>query len=135
MSKQTQILIELLTGLLANDGMNVLGASIALAVGFAAASWLSRLVSRVMRQVDKIDPVFQPLPGKIVRIAVIIFTLNAVLNRFGVETTSLNTLLGAASLAIGLALQSRLSKLAAGLMNLLFRPFKIGDVIKIGGDT
>ena len=135
MTEQTRQLTELLTGLLASYGMNVLGAIVTLVVGFAAASWLARLVNRAMRQADKIDPVFQPLPGKIVRVAVIIFTLIAVLNRFGVETTSLIALLGAASLAIGLALQGTLSNVAAGLMILLFRPFKIGDVIKIGGDT
>ena len=115
--------------------MNVLGAIITLVVGFGAASWLARLVNRAMRRADKIDPVFQPLPGRIVRVAVIIFTLIAVLNRFGVETTCLIALLGAASLAIGLALQGTLSNVAADLMVLLFRPFKIGDLIKIGGDT
>lgn len=115
--------------------MNVLGAIITLVVGFGAASWLARLVNRAMRRADKIDPVFQPLPGRIVRVAVIIFTLIAVLNRLGVETTCLIALLGAASLAIGLALQGTLSNVAADLMVLLFRPFKIGDLIKIGGDT
>lgn len=135
MSEQTQQLTELLTGLLASYGMNVLGAIVTLVVGFGAASWLARLVNRAMRNADKIDPVFRPLPAKIVRIAVVIFTLIAVLNRFGVETTSLIALLGAASLAIGLALQGTLSNVAAGLMILLFRPFKIGDAIKLGGDV
>ncbi len=135
MSEQTQQLTELLTGLLASYGMNVLGAIVTLAVGFGAASWLARLVNRAMRNADKIDPVFRPMPAKIVRIAVVIFTLIAVLNRFGVETTSLIALLGAASLAVGLALQGTLSNVAAGLMILLFRPFKIGDAIKLGGDV
>ncbi|MDP1533690.1 MAG: mechanosensitive ion channel [Rubrivivax sp.] len=59
----------------------------------------------------------------------------AVLNRFGIETTSLIALLGAAGLAIGLALQGTLSNVASGVMILLFRPFKIGDAVKLGGDV
>lgn len=135
MNEQTRQITELLTGLLASYGMNVLGAIVTLVVGFGAASWLSRLVNRAMQKSDKIDPVFRPLPAKIVRVAVVIFTLIAVLNRFGVETTSLIALLGAASLAIGLALQGTLSNVAAGLMILLFRPFKIGDAIKLDGSV
>jgi small conductance mechanosensitive channel len=126
---------ELSINLLASYGMNVLGAIITLVVGFFVAGWLSRLVTRAMRKAAHIDPIFQPLPGKVVRIAVIVFTLIAVLNRFGVETTSLIALLGAAGLAVGLALQGTLSNVAAGVMILLFRPFKIGDLVKMGGDT
>lgn len=122
-------------GALATYGLNVLGAIVTLVVGFLIAGWLSRLTDRAMARSNKIDPVFQPLPGKIVRIAVIIFTIIAVLNRFGVETTSLIALLGAAGLAIGLALQGTLSNVAAGVMILVFRPFKIGDAVKLGGDV
>lgn len=122
-------------GLLASYGMNVLGAIITLVVGFVLAGWLSRLTDRAMRRSGKIDAVFQPLPGKIVRIGVMAFTLIAVLNRFGVQTTSLIALLGAAGLAIGLALQGTLSNVAAGVMILVFRPFKIGDAVKLDGDV
>lgn len=116
-------------------GMNVLGAIITLIVGVVAAGWLGRLTTRWMRRFDRIDAVFLPLPGKIVRISVIAFTVIAVLNRFGVQTTSLIAMLGAAGLAIGLALQGTLSNVASGVMILLFRPFKIGDAVKIGGDV
>ncbi len=133
MNDKIQQITDQLTTLVASYGMNVLGAIITLIVGFAAAGWLSRMTNRAMRKADKIDPVFKPLPGKIVRIAVIVFTLIAVLNRFGVETTSLIALLGAAGLAIGLALQGTLSNVAAGVMILVFRPFKIGDVVDLGG--
>ena len=97
-------------------GMNVVGAIITLIVGYVMAGWLSKLVGRAVRQSDKIDPVFYELPGKIVRVGVLVFTMIAVLNRFGVETTSLIALLGAAGLAIGLALQGTLSNVAAGVM-------------------
>jgi small conductance mechanosensitive channel len=64
-----------------------------------------------------------------------VFTLIAVLNRFGVQTTSLIAMLGAAGLAIGLALQGALSNVAAGVMILVFRPFKIGDAVRLGSDV
>ena len=116
-------------------GVNVVGAIITLIAGYVVAGWLSRLVNAAMRKTGKIDPVFHQLPGKIVRVAVLIFTLIAVLNRFGVETTSLIALLGAAGLAIGLALQGTLSNVAAGVMILFFRPFKIGDAVQLDGNV
>jgi len=84
---------------------------------------------------NRIDRVFHYLPGKIVRVAVLVFTLIAVLNRFGVETTSMIALLGAAGLAIGLALQGTLSNVAAGVMILFCRPFKVGDAVRIGDNV
>ena len=127
----TELLIDYLT----NYGLNILGAIVTLIAGYVAAGWLSRLTDRAMRKADKIDPIFHNLPGKIVRIAVLVFTLVAVLNRFGVETTSLIALLGAAGLAIGLALQGTLSNVAAGVMILFLRPFKVGETIKLGGEV
>ena len=135
MNPQIDRFLELLPALLATYGMNVLGALLTLIVGFVAAGWLARLTDRAMLKFDKLDPMFRPLPGKVVRIVVMVFTLIAVLNRFGVQTTSLIALLGAAGLAIGLALQGTLSNVAAGVMILLFRPFKIGDAVKIGGEV
>ena len=135
MNEQLNQLIAQLTELLAGYGMNVIGAVLTLVIGFAAASWLSRMADRAMRRAKKIDAVFHPLPGKVIRIVIMIFTLVAVLNRFGIQTTSLIALLGAAGLAIGLALQGTLSNVAAGVMILMFRPFHIGDTIKLGSDV
>jgi small conductance mechanosensitive channel len=126
---------EPLVALLTSYGMNVLGAIATLILGFVLAGWLARLTNRAMRKAERIDPIFRPLPGKIVRVAIMVFTLIAVLNRFGVETTSLIALLGAAGLAIGLALQGTLSNVAAGVMILIFRPFQIGDAVKLGGEV
>ena len=67
--------------------------------------------------------------SKVVRVAVIALTLIAVLNRFGVQTTSLIALVGAAGLAIGLALQGTLSNIAAGIMLIWLRPMSIGEYI------
>ncbi len=135
MNEQIEKLSDLTIALLASYGVNALGAIVTLIAGVAVAGWLSGLTNRAMRKTDKIDAVFHLLPGKVVRVAVIAFTLIAVLNRFGVETTSLIALLGAAGLAIGLALQGTLSNVAAGVMILVFRPFKIGDTVKLGSDV
>lgn len=126
---------DVLMGLLASYGMNVLGAIVTLVAGFLVAGWMAKVTHRAMQRTDKVDAAFKPLPGKIVRVVIIGFTLIAVLNRFGVETTSVIALLGAAGLAVGLALQGTLSNVAAGVMLLLFRPFKIGDAVKLDGDV
>ncbi len=135
MDDQLNEIIETLTALLATYGMNVLGAIVTLIIGFFIAGRVASLADRAMRKANRIDAVFQPLPGKILRAAILVFTLVAVLNRFGVETTSLIAVLGAAGLAIGLALQGTLSSVAAGVMILVFRPFKIGDTVKISGEV
>jgi len=64
---------------------------------------------------------------------VLTITVLAVLSQFGIQTTSIVAVLGAAGLAVGLALQGTLSHLAAGVMLLIFRPFKIGDTVSVGG--
>ena len=113
--------------LLRNYGINVPGAIVTLMVGLGLAGWLSRLVDRATRRPDKIDAVFHPLRGKIVRIAVIALMLVAVLSRFGVETTSLIALLGAAGLAIRLALQGTLGNVASGVM-LQLQTMRFADI-------
>ncbi len=133
MNEKANQLSDLVIALLATYGMNVLGAIVTLVIGFLAAGWLAKITTRTLSRSDKIDPVIRPIPGKIIRIGVIVLTLIAVLNRFGVETTSLVAVLGAAGLAIGLALQGTLTNVAAGVMILVFRPFNIGDAIKLDG--
>ncbi len=135
MNDQAEHFTTLILGVLASYGLNVLGAIVTLIIGFLLAGWLARQTNRLMARSTKIDPVFHSIPGKIVRIGVMVFTVIAVLNRFGVETTSLIAMLGAAGLAIGLALQGTLSNVAAGVMILTFRPFKIGDAVKLGSDV
>jgi small conductance mechanosensitive channel len=72
---------------------------------------------------------------QVVRVVVYIIGLIAVLQRLGVQTTSIIAVLGAASLAVGLALQGTLSNVAAGVLLLVLRPYKVGDVIEVGGVT
>jgi small conductance mechanosensitive channel len=135
MTEQFNKSLELLSTYMLSYGMNVIGAIVTLTVGYLVSGWIAGIIDQAMRRAPRIDSVFHQLPGKIARVAILIFTLIAVLNRFGVETTSLIALLGAAGLAIGLALQGTLSNVAAGVMILFFRPFKIGDAVKLGGQV
>lgn len=124
---------EQLPALLLAWSTQLAGALVTLVVGFTLAGWAGRLVRKALGRSDKIDPMFHALAGKIVRLVIMAFTVIAVLGRFGVETASLIAAVGAAGLAIGLALQGTLSNVAAGVMLLLLRPFKIGDAVNIGG--
>lgn len=135
MSEEITQMMAVIVGYATSYGLNVLGAVLTLIAGYLAAGWLARITDRAVRKSQRIDPVFHPLPAKIVRVAVLVVTLLAVLDRFGVETTSLIAVLGAAGLAIGLALQGTLSNVAAGVMIFCFRPFKIGDAVKLGSEV
>ncbi len=114
-------------------GLDVLGAIIVLVVGLIAAGWAKRTVQRMLRRTGRVDETLTGFLGSLAKYAIVAFTIIAVLQQFGVEATSLVAIFGAAGLAIGLALQGTLSNVAAGVMLLLFRPFKIGDFIDAGG--
>ncbi len=114
-------------------GLSVVGALAILVAGFMVAGWASRLTQSALGKSKKADDTLRHFLASVVRYAIIIFTLLAVLDRFGVETTSFIAVLGAAGLAIGLAFQGTLSNIAAGVMLLLFRPFKVGQFIETGG--
>ena len=102
-----------------------------------AARMISRAVSRGLRKLPQTrdDPTLQSFGASLVRYGVIVIGLIAVLHRLGVETTSIIAVLGAASLAVGLAVQGALSNVAAGVMILMFRPYRVGDFVTIAGKS
>ncbi|WP_328803174.1 mechanosensitive ion channel family protein [Oceanomicrobium pacificus] len=104
-----------------------------------AALWLSGFVAGRIRNLSskrpELDDMLFKFLASLARWAILAIAVIAVLNRFGVQTTSLVALLGAAGLAVGLALQGTLSNLAAGVMLLLFRPFKTGHFIEAAGHS
>ncbi|MFC7050312.1 mechanosensitive ion channel family protein [Emcibacter nanhaiensis] len=114
-------------------GLNVLFALLTLIVGWIIANWARNGTRKLLSKSEKVDATLTSFFASLVRYVILIFTLIAVLGRFGVETASLIAILGAASLAIGLALQGTLSNVAAGVMLLIFRPFKVGDFIEAAG--
>lgn len=114
-------------------GLSVLGAIVMLAVGWTVAGWAQSASLRWMSRTKRIDDTLRPVLGALVKYLILFVTVIAVLDQFGVQTASLIAVLGAAGLAIGLALQGTLSNVAAGIMLLLFRPFRVGQYIDAGG--
>lgn len=112
---------------------NIALAALILIIGLYMASFISRRVRNWAVNHPKIDTTLAVFFSSMVRYLIIAVVIIAVLTRFGVETTSLVAALGAMTLAIGLALQGTLSNVAAGVMIVFFRPYKIGDFVDIGG--
>jgi small conductance mechanosensitive channel len=112
--------------------VNLVVAALILAVTFWVAGWLSRVVRRALNKVHRNAPdaTLESFSASLTRYAIIAVGLVAVLQQLGVQATSIIAVLGAASLAIGLALQGALSNVAAGVMILLIRPYKVGDLIE-----
>ena len=108
-------------------------AALILAVGWLAAGWVKRVIVEQGLRYETLDDTLFSFLGALARYAIIAATIVAVLAQFGVETTSLIAVIGAAGLAIGLALQGALSNVAAGVMLMIFRPFSIGQFIEAGG--
>ena len=114
-------------------GLNFLAALFTIIIGV----WASRRASKVVRdwltRSSRIDRTLAPILAALVRYSILTLTVVVTLGNFGVETTSIIAVLGAAGLAIGLALQGTLSNVAAGLMLLFLRPFKTGDWVEAAG--
>ncbi|MFC4349125.1 mechanosensitive ion channel family protein [Kordiimonas lipolytica] len=114
-------------------GLTIIAAILVLIIGLWLAGVVERRLNAMFKRSDKIDATVSTFLASLAKYVVIIFTGIALLDQFGIETTSLVAVLGAAGLAIGLALQGTLSNLAAGVMLLIFRPFKVGQFVEVGG--
>lgn len=101
-------------------------------IAWTVSAWLSGIVSRGLRSV-KFDETLTKFSAKLVRWVILLLVGLMCLSYFGVETTSFAAVIGAAGLAIGLAFQGTLSNFAAGAMLLIFRPYKVGDVVNVAG--
>lgn len=135
MEKQVSEVTEQVIEIATNYGIDTIGALAILILGWMAAGWAGRATERALGRSRRIDLTLQHFFGSLVRYALIVFTVLATLQQFGVQTTSFLAVLGAAGLAIGLALQGTLSNVASGVMLLIFRPFKAGDFIEAGSVT
>jgi small conductance mechanosensitive channel len=114
-------------------GLDVLGALAILIVGSMVAGWARRRVLRVLNRAPRVDETLKPVIASIVRYGILVLVLIAVLAQFGIQTTSIIALLATAGLALGLALQGTLQNIAAGIMLLFLRPFRVGDYIDAEG--
>ena len=112
---------------------NILLAILILLVGIWIANSVYKLIVGFSKTNQHLDDTLFRFLGSLARYVILAFVVIAVLNRFGVQTASIVALLGAAGLAVGLALQGALSNMAAGVMLLIFRPYKVGDFIDAAG--
>lgn len=116
--------------LLLSYAVNIVAALAIIIVGLIIARMISNAVNRLMIS-RKIDATVADFLSALVRYGIIAFTLIAALGRVGVQTASVIAVLGAAGLAVGLALQGSLSNLAAGVLLVMFRPFRAGEYLSL----
>lgn len=117
---------------------NLIGLSGAIAVtviGFFVVRTLSRTADKALKSSERLDPTVARFLGNVVKYALWVILVVTVLTQFGVQTTTIIAALGGLALAVGLALQGTLSNVAAGVMILLQRPFRVGESISAGTVT
>ena len=113
-------------------GLNIIGAIVLLIIGRFVARWARQLIRRLMQR-GEADATLVPFVAGLAYYLILAFVAVAVLGMVGVQTASMVAVLGAAGLAVGLALQGTLANFASGVMLLVFRPFGVGDYIDAGG--
>ncbi|NGP77580.1 mechanosensitive ion channel [Balneolaceae bacterium YR4-1] len=116
-------------------GLDLVGAIIILFVGWIVANWIQKRIKKAGRKSEKLDETLTTIFAKTAKVVVMVVVIIAVLQQFGVQTASMLAVVGAAGLAIGLAWQGTLSDIAAGIMLLIMRPFKIGDAVEVAGTS
>lgn len=114
-------------------GLSVIGGIVLLILGWMFADWIAKGTKQQLEKSKRVDATLTGFFSNLVKYVVLALVGIAVLNQFGVQTTSLIAIFGAGALAIGLALQGTLSNIAAGVMLLIFRPFNVGQYIEAGG--
>jgi len=124
--------LDSLQVLVVTYAFSVLGAILILIVGWTMSRLLGRWVRTLLTRTHRVDPTVVGFFSVFVRYAVLVVVAVMVLGQFGVQTASIITALGAAGLAIGLALQGTLQNIAAGIMLLVLRPFRVGEYIDAG---
>lgn len=129
-----QTLLTELSAVLSAYGLKAIGAILVLIAGRVVARWARRSTTAGLRRA-KVDETLIPFISGLVFTLAMVFVMVAVLGLFGIPTASFIAVLGAAGLAVGLAMQGTLSNFAAGVMLLIFRPFKVGDFVEVAGTT
>jgi len=127
--------IDLATEILTTYGLRVIGAMVILIVGWVASSWAAHTIRKIAVRSEHVDVMLGSFLASLARYGIIAVTVLAVLAKFGVQTASLVAVLGATGLAIALALQGTLGHIAAGVMILFFRPFKVGQYVEVAGQA
>lgn len=121
-----------ISGLIVSYSFSAIGAVILLVVGYFIAGIAERSIHAGLSRVRGFDATLRQFFGKIARYAILILVIIMVLGQFGVQTASIIAAIGAIGLAIGLALQGTLQNIAAGIMLLVLRPFRVGEYVEVG---
>lgn len=121
-----------LSTLIVSYSFSAIGAVILLIVGYLVAGLAERSIDAGLGHIHGFDETLRHFFSKIVRYAILILVVIMVLGQFGVQTASIIAAIGAVGLAIGLALQGTLQNIAAGIMLLALRPFRIGEYVEVG---
>lgn len=134
--QQGKELWDTIVTFLATNGLQMLLNVVAAAAIFFIGRWLAKFVSDLLEKGlnrAHVDPTLSKFVRNLAFFAVMVFVCVAAITKLGVETTSLIAVIGAAGLAVGLALQGSLSNFAAGVLLIIFKPFRVGDYIEAGG--
>lgn len=110
----------------------IVGAVLTLIIGLWLANWVTKMVKKVMKK-RGVDETVRPFLASLVSVGLKILVLLSVAQKFGIETTSFVAIFGALAFAIGMALQGSLGHFASGVLLLIFKPYRVGDLIEIGG--
>jgi small conductance mechanosensitive channel len=129
-----EAIVTKLQEFVAEYGMKVVGAILILVIGRIVAKLIQKLIKALMEK-SKADPALVSFVGSLSYIAMMTFVIIAALSKLNIQTASFIAVLGAAGLAIGLALQGSLANFASGVLMLIFKPFKVGDYIEGGGTS
>jgi small conductance mechanosensitive channel len=120
--------VEQLTGYAGN----LLSGFVIIILGFWFSGRISSIIRTRLSKIKSVDATLSPVIASVIRYVILLIAFVAGLGSFGIETTSIIAVIGAAGLAVGLALQGTLSNVAAGVMLLFLRPFKVGDWMETG---
>jgi len=127
-------IIKQIQSVVANYGLQVLGAIATLIIGIWIAKIISKFVGKALKK-KEVDETLAKFLVSLAKIGLITFVIISAASQVGIQTASFVAVIGAAGLAIGFALQGSLSNLAAGVMLIIFKPVKVGDYIEGGGST
>jgi len=129
-----EINMQQITDMIVAYAPRVLGAILVLIIGF----WIVGMITRGVRSImvkNGIDETVVPFLSSLVSVGLKVMLLLSVAGMFGVETTSFVAIFGALAFAVGMALQGSLGHFASGVLLLTFRPYKVGDLVTIAGET
>ena len=123
-----------LTTILSVYGLRILGAIFIFYIGKRVARWLSSLAVKVMQR-SQMDETLCKFFSNIIYGVLLVIVILAALSNLGVETTSFVAMFGAVGLAVGLAFKDTFANIGAGVLLIVFRPFKVGDYVHVGGES